>query len=121
MVTENLLQSVHTAISNTNGRLLLQSNCEDVSVWMRNLACDKVGFSFEDQSLLDVESVPFTSNHVAPRVPQRTAEWITMGGERANGPGWFENPLLHRAGATETEVACALNGTPVHRCLLRPK
>jgi SAM-dependent methyltransferase len=119
MVTEKLLRLIHESLLKTNGRLLIQSNCEDVAVGIRNLACKEVGFLFESMST-NVESSPFTSVSVTPRIPQRTADWIAMGGERANGPGWFGNPLLHREGATETEVACALNGTPVHRCLLRP-
>jgi hypothetical protein len=128
MVTENLFRLVHKALSKTNGRLLLQSNCEDVAVWMRDLACTRVAFSSHDDDEttnnknkpLHLASGGFLSTGVALRIPQRTADWIAMGGERADGAGWYEHPLLHREGATETEVACALNGTPVHRCLLKP-
>ena len=39
MVTENLLSRIHGILSeNNNGRLLIQSNCEDVAIHMRNVA-----------------------------------------------------------------------------------
>jgi hypothetical protein len=53
------------------------------------------------------------------RIPQRTVDYVAMGGERAKGRGWFQREILHSEGATETEVACTINGTPVHRCLLK--
>lgn len=121
MVTEELLQLAYQALSKSNGKLLLQSNCEDVAVHMHNLAAKKVGFEVEytDQTLLKIMSKSYGSPGVTPRVPQRTADWIAMGGQRAEGADWSVGPILHRESATETEVACALNGTPVHRCVLR--
>ena len=53
------------------------------------------------------------------RTPKRTTDWISCGGERAEGEGWSTQPILPRIGRTETEVACMMNGTPVHRCRLR--
>jgi len=39
MVTEDLLSRIHGILSeNNNGRLLIQSNCEDVAIHMRNVA-----------------------------------------------------------------------------------
>eukprot|EP00980_Cylindrotheca_fusiformis_P020067 scaffold7139_cov115-Cylindrotheca_fusiformis.AAC.17 len=121
MVTEDLLQLVYESLSETNGRLLLQSNCEDVAVYMRNLASNSVGFYVEnvDQDIVQSQSAAFPSSGTTQRNPKRTADWVLMGGERAEGPGWSKKPILHRDGATKTEVACALNGTPVHRCVLR--
>lgn len=118
MVTRHLLRIAHEALrSNTSssGMLLLQSNCEDVAVYMRKLASEEAKFYV----------VP-VSNHIASfevsktRIPQRTLEYIQMGGERAVGEGWSAEALLPRRGATETEVACFLETTPVHRCLLIP-
>ena len=120
MVSEQLLSLVHDVLVKSQGRLLLQSNCEDVAVWMRNRACDELngGFSFIEEDF----SPPWNPTPPsAPRIPQRTADWISMGGERANGPGWISQPVLPRLGATETEVACILNGIPVHRCVLVPR
>lgn len=116
MVTPRLLGQVSSMLS-THGRLLLQSNCEDVALWMRSAACENGFFSVIDNpaGMEQDYEIPVTS----PRIlPQRTRDWIAMGGARAEGPGWYMKPLLPRKGATETEVACMLNGTPVHRCLL---
>jgi hypothetical protein len=106
-------------LAKTQGKLLLQSNCEDVAVWMISKAWSmEGGYSLLTQPELQPDP---KSPSVAPRIPQRTADWIAMGGERADGPGWYKNPLLPRQGATETEIACILNGTPVHRCVLIPE
>ena len=115
MVTENLLSTIRSTLHPSKGKLLLQSNCEDVAVWMRNLASKKAGFSIINDDSPAVDSTSSTPQ----RLPQRTAEWIEMGGERAEGEGWYQREVLHRKGATETEVSCAINGTPVHRCILK--
>mmetsp|Transcript_25193 Transcript_25193/g.59409 ORF Transcript_25193/g.59409 Transcript_25193/m.59409 type:complete len:740 (-) Transcript_25193:73-2292(-) len=117
MVTENLLQTIHSSLDPKHGKLLLQSNCEDVAVWMRDLACRTVGFTALDDD--DDREEPPHQGSIPQRIPQRTQDWIAMGGERAEGRGWFRRNILHRRGATETEATCAINGTPIHRCLLR--
>lgn len=113
MVTEKLLRTIHSSLHPKHGKLLLQSNCEDVAVWMRNLACRSIGFT-----ALDDDSEDQSQASIPQRMPQRTQEWIAMGGERAEGRSWFRRNILHRRGATETEATCAINGTPIHRCLL---
>lgn len=114
MVTERLLQLLRKALCPTSGTLLLQSNCEDVAVFMRQIACQQVGFEcIETSDLTPCELDP------SVKIPKRTLDWIAMGGTRAEGSGWSSKPLLPRIGRTETEVACMANGTPVHRCLLR--
>lgn len=115
MVTQKLLETIYSSLDANRGRLLLQSNCEDVAVWMRTLACQTVGFTAIDDD--KDNNLSFTPT--PQRMPQRTRDWIAMGGERAEGPGWFQREILHRKGATETEVTCAINTTPVHRCLLK--
>jgi SAM-dependent methyltransferase len=113
MASTNLFQYTSTLLKPSNGCLLLQSNCEDVAVVMRKMA---------SQERLACLSIPFPV--LAPplehlqAIPQRTHLWIQLGGERAIGPGWSSKPLLPRLGQTETEVACELQGTPVHRCVL---
>ena len=97
----------------------MQSNCEDVAVWMRNLACQKVGYTAVHDD--NEHESPRSSFSKPQRIPQRTLDWIAMDGERALGHGWFQREILHRKGATETEVSCAINSTPVHRCLLKLK
>uniref|UniRef100_A0A6T7K0B4 tRNA (guanine(46)-N(7))-methyltransferase n=1 Tax=Attheya septentrionalis TaxID=420275 RepID=A0A6T7K0B4_9STRA len=123
MVTEGLLQMASRALQvkqgvQNEGTLLLQSNCEDVCVHMRNTAMEKASF--------DYISLPHTNKDIPhpsskSRLPQRTMEWIAAGGERAQGSGWSPSPLLPRKGATETEISCLQSGTPIHRCLLKPR
>jgi SAM-dependent methyltransferase len=110
MVTENLLSRIHGILSeNDNGRLLIQSNCEDVAVHMRNVATVKAGFRPVDVSR------PVASLDAAT---QRARRWADAGGERAVGRFWSARPLIPSCGRTETEVACLLDVKPVHRCLL---
>lgn len=115
MVTEGLLRLIHDALRRCNGGvLLLQSNCEDVAVYMRETACAQIGFEY-------IESITMANEgaETHARVPKRTLDWIAMGGSRAEGNGWISTPVLPRVGRTETEVACMANGTPLHRCLLQ--
>ena len=106
MVTNNLLLSAYDTLKPSSGTLLIQSNCEDVAVMMRNLA-SKTG-AFQCMHVLD-KAVNLEG--AGGRLPQRTEKWIRMGGERAEGEGWSAKPLLPRLGATETEIACFLEGT----------
>jgi SAM-dependent methyltransferase len=131
MVTTTLLQKakellqrdVATNVGNgcelSPGDLILQSNCEDVAVFMRNIACDEAGFVVSTVSVGRHDAVRSTST-TSLQPTQRTLNWISMGGDRATGPGWWTRPILPPTGRTETEVACILHGTPVHRCVLRP-
>ena len=115
MVTEQLLSQIHKVISQHNGKLLIQSNCEDVAVHMKNVATKKCGFESMDVSH------PVTSlcaSDTAANIPKRANDYIAMGGERAIGRNWSAQPLLPPKGRTETEVACMLDNKPVHRCLL---
>ena len=103
-----------------SGDLLLQSNCEDVAIFMRNIACAEAGFvvqpePMECEEFFEVHG--FGSGMLQPT--QRTLNWIALGGDRAEGEGWWQRPILPPTGRTETEVACLWHGTPVHRCILR--
>ena len=118
MVTIDLLQSIWNLLVRSDGKLLLQSNCEDVAVYMRNVACEKVGFNCLE--------VPDTVSEVdlslpSRRIPKRTQTWIELGGSRAYGFGWSKTPILPTKGATETEIAYNMTSTPIHRCLLEAK
>jgi len=113
MVTEKLLEKALEALTSCRGKLLVQSNCEDVAVLLKNIAIHKIGYVSAE--------VPYSvkqGQFRGTRVPKRTSEWISMGGERAEGKDWSAEPLIPKKGATETEVSCLLNGTPVHRCIL---
>jgi len=117
MVSKQLLQRAGEILgqdkNDGSGHLLLQSNCEDVAIYMRATAFDLGLFQVVEPSLCQ------TMESIELQTPtQRSVSWIAMGGPRAVGPGWWSNPVLPRRGRTETEVACMLNGTPVHRCIL---
>ena len=117
MVTEQLLRTASVGLSK-KGYLLIQSNCEDVAIYIRNLACSSIcNFHFiEFEKDLAVESLNGNINNM----PKRTFEWIQAGGERAIGSGWSKEPLIPTLGATETEVSCMKRNIPIHRCLLSP-
>lgn len=121
MVTGRLLELIHKALRrDDSGRLLIQSNCEDVAVMMRTMACDQAGFHCVEADADGKLATQPECSTTRERIPKRTLDWISMGGERAEGEGWSTTrPILPRLGRTETEVACMVNGTPVHRCLLR--
>jgi SAM-dependent methyltransferase len=115
MVSERLLRKISTILSRSGGKLLLQSNCEDVAVAMRHTAVERAGMRVIDWSPSHrVNSIDDESQTL------RSMDWIRLGGERAVGPGWLSTPVLPPRGATETEVACHLQKKLVHRCLLSP-
>jgi SAM-dependent methyltransferase len=116
MVSATLMEKISQLLKkNRRARssyLLMQTNCEDVAVALRDRASD-VG-------LISVPAIhPVTSPAEQGRLPERTIEWIRNGGERAVGQEWSTEPLLPERCATETEVACEIQGTPVHRCLFK--
>ena len=114
MVSDSLLAQVARILSQSGGKLLVQSNCEDVAVTIRRRATTQYGMACVD---VRQEVTSRNMDHVQQQT-LRNIEWIKMGGERAIGPGWSSAPLLPTRGSTETEVACDLQGTPIHRCLL---
>jgi len=121
MVTDDLLKLSHEALksdktTNTPGCLLVQSNCEDVAVTIRKMAVD-TGFEWDANQFVAKYDGSISEQ---ARTPQRTSTWLKMGGEKAEGAGWCSEPILPRQGATETEISCIINGTPIHRCLLIP-
>ncbi len=118
MVTEKLLDLAFQAVKLSSGKLLLQSNCEDVAVLMKNIAVNEAGFKTVDQKFWIRNLNEGTKALLAPK---RAEKWIAMGGERAEGICWASTPLLPERGSTETELACMKRGRPVHRCLLEAK
>ncbi len=114
MVTSELLEQLYEVLDPKVGRLILQSNCEDVAVYMKNVATDEVGFQ-----PLQVSNFVCNIEDEENGITMRTEKWIARGGERAEGEYWSSSQILPPIGATETEIACNLNGTPVHRCILQ--
>jgi tRNA G46 methylase TrmB len=109
MVTRPLLTLASELLKTSEGELLIQSNCEDVAVRIRQLALDVPGFTCRSSDFVHIPAGTDTL---------RTVSWIAMGGQRATGIGWSANPILPTVGRTETEIACIMNDVPVHRCLL---
>jgi SAM-dependent methyltransferase len=93
-----------------DARLMCQSNCEDVAVRLRDMALQAGLRCIKARS--PVESIS-TSTTLA----KRTEKWIRQGGERPIGIEWSAVSLLPHGCSSETEVACCLKATPVHRCL----
>lgn len=113
MVTKELLREIANLLDkkgSPSARLIVQSNCEDVAVFIRELACNEIGYTVKE---------PETDLHYVREAPtQRTLKWVSLGGQRAEGCGWFAEPVLPPKGRTETEIACILERKPVHRCIL---
>ena len=115
MVSRTLLRLVGQVLEKSSGTLLLQSNCEDVALHMYETAIQKsgiVGILSKDPRW-----------EMPQQTTQRTETWLAgqTGPEiqRAKGSTWWNSPVLSTTCQTETEIACSLNGTPVHRCLLK--
>lgn len=121
MVSEQLMYRVRRILERSQGTVLLQSNCEDVAVTMRRIAEDLAGFErVKVPSCVQLASlVGSNDDDGSLRKPRRTLDWIDRGGERAVGDGWSTASLIPSRGATETEISCQLNKTPIHRCLLQ--
>ena len=102
-----------------HGKVYFQTKCEDVAIHVKALA-------LETQRL---ECIP-VSNYVQSikqiyedvgRLPQRVVKWLnsTPNTERAEGPEWLSRSCLPEIARTETEVACKISGSVIHRCLFR--
>jgi SAM-dependent methyltransferase len=111
MLSDSLLAKTSTLLSRAGGKLLIQSNCEDVAVSIRHRAVSQHGMK-----IVDVPDSVLGTKDWQPTL--RDLEWIRMGGERAVGPGWSSKPLLPLRARAETEVACEIEGKPIHRCVL---
>lgn len=111
MVTTQLMSSIHSLLKH-DGHILLQSNVEDVAVHMKDLA---LGIGFEPIEFPNYVEKTEASDDF----PKRTQKLLNLGMERAVGKIWSSKPILPKRAATETEVACLLNRTPIHRCLMR--
>lgn len=118
MVTNELLQLIHDTLllsksGDGKGKLLVQSNCEDVAVRIQQESL-KIGFQKSQECMKTKECDD-------SRMTKRTRDWLEILNNdivRAHGVGWSSIPLLPELGRTETEVSCTLNQTPIHRCLL---
>lgn len=125
MVSQSVMEQIAIMLKRSAGDLLLQTNCEDVAISLRDRAMS-CGFECVLATNPVVSRFSCASgeeNHCGDhyRLPERTQNWIRLGGQRAVGLEWSSEPLLPMRCATETEVACQIQGTPIHRCLLTMK
>jgi hypothetical protein len=102
------------------GRLLVQSNCEDVAVQIQSSAIE-CGFTA-------IPMEPHVSEMDNSLLTERTRRWLerTLGrnGDKTNhrraiGPEWSATQLLPERCASETDVACQIQNVPVHRILFQ--
>jgi len=127
MVTEYLLNTVAEVLqlNGGNGKLLFQTKCEDIAVYVKNLALQKCG-KFKYLSCSNPvqnidQDIYFKGNGERPK---RVDQWLKLMNriyDRAEGSMWSLSSLLPLHGRTETEVACKNDGTFIHRCLLESK
>ena len=108
-----LLKSSSASSTESGGFLLLQSNCEDVAIELRDLA---ISCGLECMS---AKHPVWNTECATIRLTNRAVEWRERGGKPAVGREWSAVPLLPKGCATETEVSCIFHNTPVHRCLLQ--
>jgi SAM-dependent methyltransferase len=113
MISKPLMSMIASLLKRSNGKLVIQSNCEDLALYLRDLAMS-FGLSCvsANRPLLQLRDSGY-------RLTKRTEEWIHSGGSRAIGNEWSAESLLPERCATETEVACRIQQTPVHRILLQ--
>ena len=128
MVTSQLLQLVRgslkrrtqalsetSKVKNGDRYLLIQSNCEDVAVYMKSMVLEQ-GYELIPLN----EGEDGNNSSYDTRIPKRSSDWIRLGGERATGSYFGRRPILPYRGATETEVACVEKNTPIYRFIALP-
>ena len=98
--------------------LMVQSNCEDVAIYIHN--------TLNSMGLHSVKSTTprtlkmLTDAESSGRISERTKSWLKESEtlvHRAAGEDWSSQPILPFA--TETEAACEWQGTAIHRCLFQ--
>lgn len=125
MVTETLLQIIAKALAlnGGDGKLLVQTKCEDVAIFMKNLALINGAMELIPciDSVNNIDQDVYYFNTCKKR-PNRVEQWLSSCEhmtERAEGPYWSKSSLIPSFARTETEVACQEDGTFIHRFLLR--
>jgi SAM-dependent methyltransferase len=115
MASQSIIKQIaQLMLRKGNGRLVVQSNCEDVALAIRDLAvvegCHAIAVD---------EPVQSPSKNEA----ERTTRWLALNSDaaRAVGKEWSSISLLPLRCATETYVSCQLLGIPIHRCVLEIK
>ncbi|CAK9091528.1 ANK_REP_REGION domain-containing protein [Durusdinium trenchii] len=99
-----------------DGKLLIQSNVEDMAVTLRGLA-EANGW----EAVTDGSLGPEVHHVQAPEwQSRRQKQWQRHSGHRAAGAGWLKSSPLPRLARTETEAHYIAESLPIHRFALRP-
>ena len=134
MVTERVLELCSELLS-PDGVVILQSNVEDVAVYVRqtveNLQSSSCklrvvqevadipwlwGYEESPPTLSWVESITRAISDERNTAPsRRQLAWIEAGGDRAIGHGWLNCNPLPTCARTETEIMCEFEKKCVHR------
>jgi SAM-dependent methyltransferase len=122
MISRDVVQVISKLLKKNNGTLLLQTKCEDVAVYTKNLFLEG-----GDLECLPCSSTVWNIDNIYERNqlsrPQRVNKWLRQcpEAERAEGEIWSSRPLLPLIGRTETEVNCDFENTHVHRFKISSK
>jgi hypothetical protein len=101
-----------------SGHLLVQSNCEDVALYIYDtLRCMGMHAVASHEPRQVIKGGSETARTKAWFEQQCQSAYETSAIRRASGDHWSSQPILPVS--TETEAACQLRTTPIHRCLFR--
>ncbi len=126
MVSDSLLHKIAQVLelNGGSGKLFFQTKCEDVAVYVKNLAI----FTGQlecipcNDPVLDIDVVYDKSQNGRPK---RVEQWLSsappFGPERAEGSIWSSSELLPSFARSETEVASQNDGAFLHRCMFKNK
>ncbi len=123
MVTEALLCMIANILilNGGCGKLLIQTKCEDVALFMKNLAICTGKFQLipctDYVSNIDQDAYFGRKNNCPKRLEQWLASYPIT--ERAEGIYWSKSSLIPSFARTETEIACNDDDTFIHRCLMK--
>lgn len=128
MLCSPLAQKIEHVLA-IGGALYMQSNVEDVALWMRRLVeantgleaprevskahLDRLGVGQQDQ---------WASISPNEALSERQKRYFAYGGQmRAAGEGWLKQSPMHPCSHTETEILCNIEEKPVHRIIFKKK
>ena len=124
MVNESLLCIIADILKMNGGcgKLLFQTKCEDVAIFMKNVALNTGHFECVPCShpVLNIDEDVYFKSQTGKR-PVRVEQWLSSYNEqeRAEGSSWSASSLVPSFSRSETEVACDDNGTFIHQCILK--
>ena len=123
MVTESLLQTIIKVLSlnKGNGKLLIQTKCEDVAIHIKNLALSTGSLQLipcSDYVKNIDRDIYFKNDKMRPK---RVEQWLSSQTvtERAEGLFWSRSRIIPSFARSETEIACEDDGSFIHRCLMQ--